>query len=558
MSVRKGDEIDNVGPEDFLQQVTDRRANNPSFFELPRGDVCSEILRSHSQNAVSSFAIPHGAATAFIRALDNVSFSHSKEVPVQIRPLAFVILFLSLCLFIFGCGREPAAPATDDSSPVPATEAPAEDGADAATEPLDQEIVATINGLPLYREAFDSAKEDVLNQYQQVYAQFGQDIRAMLVGAQGRIITLTLEAEALDRLFFDAIIDEDVKQRGITVSEQEIEAEFQKQFAAILEYQRMTEEQLAAYLASDDYSIDRFKESGRASVTDQLLVKAVQRDVAGPIELSEEDISTYFDENRQQYETEERIHASHVLVETQEEAQQILEELSSGSDFGLIARERSIDPGSGPAGGDLGWFGRGQMVAPFEQAALALEVGEISGIVETDFGYHIILLTGHEEESHPELAEVVDQVHLDAEGEVITERFSLWYEDTYAAATISVELPLVDAIRKQREDIELGLAAFERVKEQALVEDPYLPFIIGSIYETMMNDALAEKEELEAAGPEDPERAADIAALGTQIKEARDKALAAYQEALDQLGGDPEIAARIEVLAPQAAPTDAP
>jgi parvulin-like peptidyl-prolyl isomerase len=491
---------------------------------------------------------------------------------VQIRPLVFVVLFLSLCLFIFGCGKEAASPAADDSSPVPATEEqaeppivdvtpaeePGEDGIDTATEPAAQEIVATINGHPLYREAFDSAKEDVLNQYQQVYAQFGQDIRTMLVGAQGRIIELSLEAEALERLFFDAIIDEEVKQRGVTVSEEEVDTEFQKQYAAILEYQRMTEEQLAAYLASQGYSIDRFKESGRASVKDQLLVQAVRRAVAGPIELSEENISTYFDENRQQYETEERIQASHILVETEEEAQQILEELSSGSDFGLIARERSIDPGSGPAGGDLGWFGRGQMVAPFEQAALALKVGEISGIVETDFGYHIILLTGREEETHPELAEVADQVRLDAEGEVITERFGLWYEDTYAAATISVDLPLVDAIRKQREDIELGLAAFERVKEQALVEDPYLPFIIGSIHETMMNDALAEKEELEAAGSEDPERAADIAALETQIKEARDKALAAYQEALDQLGGDPEIAARIEALAPQAAPTDAP
>jgi len=488
---------------------------------------------------------------------------------VHIRPLVFVVFFLSLCLLIFGCGKEPASPAADNSSPVPATEeqaeppivdvTPAEEpGIDTVTESLDQEIVATINGFPLYREAFDSAKEDVLDQYQRVYAQFGQDIRAMLVGAQGRIIQLGLEAEALERLFFYAITDEEVKQRGITVSEEEIEAEFQKQYAAILEYQRMTEEQLAAYMESQGYSIDLFKESGRAGVKDQLLLEAVQRAIAGPIELSEDDISTYFDENRQQYETEERIQASHILVETQEEAQQILEELSSGSDFGLIARERSIDPGSGPAGGDLGWFGRGQMVAPFEQAALALEVGEISGIVETDFGYHIILLTGHEEESHPELAEVVDQVRLDAEGEVITERFSVWYEDTYAAATISVELPLVDAIRKQREDIELGLAAFERVKEQALVEDPYLPFIIGSIYETMMNDALAEKAELEAAGSEDPERAADIAALETQIEEARDKALAAYQEAFDQLGGDAEIAVRIEALAPQAAPTDAP
>jgi len=489
---------------------------------------------------------------------------------VQIRALTFVVLFLFVCLVVFGCGKESAAPA-DASDLIPATQQQAEppvavaaaqtsgeDGADTGAEPSDGEIVATINGFPIYREALDRAKEEVLSRYQQVYAQFGQDIRAMLVGAQGRIIELGLEAEALDRLFFNAIVDEEIRQRGITVSEQDIEAEFQKQYAAILEYQRMTEEQLAAYLESQNYSIERFKESGRASVKDQLLLEAVQRTIAGPIELSEDDISTYFAENRQQYDTEERIQASHILVETKEEAQQILEELSSGADFGIIARERSIDPGSGPAGGDLGWFGRGQMVALFEQAAFSLQIGEISDIVETDFGYHIILLTGREEERHPELSEIVDQVRLDAEAEVITERFGLWYEDTLAAAEISVGLPLVDAIRKQREDIELGLAAFERVKELALVDDPYLPFIIGSIHETMMKDAQAEKEELEAAGSEDSQRAARIEALNARIEQARDKALAAYQEALDLLGEDAEIAARIEALKTEEDPTDAP
>jgi len=208
---------------------------------------------------------------------------------VQIRPLMFVVLFLSLCFLIFGCGQRgcpllplmtPAlVPATQEQAEPPVAvattpEEPGEDGVDTVTESPDKEIVATINGLPLYREALDSAKEDVLNQYQQVYAQFGQDIRAMLVGAKGRIVQLSMEAEALERLFFNAIIDEYVNQRGIAVSEDEIDTEFQKQYAAILEYQRMTEEQLGAYLESQGYNIDRFKESGRASVKEQLLLEA--------------------------------------------------------------------------------------------------------------------------------------------------------------------------------------------------------------------------------------------------------------------------------------------
>jgi hypothetical protein len=191
------------------------------------------------------------------------------------------------------------------------------------------------------------------------------------------------------------------------------------------------------------------------------------------------------------------------------------------------------------------------MVQPFEQAAFALAVGEISDVVQTDYGYHIILLTGHKDATHPELDEVIDEVRSDAEGEIITERFQQWYKETYAAATISVALPLVDAIRKQNEDIDLGLAAFERLKEEGLVEEPYLPFIIGSIYESKLNDALAKKATLEETGSEDPERATDITALEAEIEADRDAALAAYQEALAQLGEDPEVEARIQALETQ-------
>jgi foldase protein PrsA len=454
---------------------------------------------------------------------------------MQIRSSALMFLVLLLGLLLFGCGREPAPAETDTS---------AAGG-----------IVATVNGRPIDREAFDATKEVLIGQYQQTYAQFGQDIREFFVGGQGRIFELNLETEALERLLFQALVAEEAERRGLSISDDEIEAEFQKQYAAVLEYQRMSEEQLAVYLETQGYSLELFKENGRASVAEQLQIEAVQRAVSGPIDLSEGDLAAYFTENPANYDTEEQVQASHILVETEDEAREILGELALGADFVTLARERSLDTGSGQAGGALGWFGRGQMVQPFEQAAFALEVGEISDIVQTDFGYHIILLTGYKEATHPELNEVIEQVRSDAEGEIAAERFQLWYEETYAAATISVALPLVDATRKQIEGIDLGLAAFERLKEEGLVEDPYLPFIIGSIYERKMHDALAKKAELEEAGSE---AAADIAALDVEIEEARDKALAAYREALDQIGEDPEIEARIQALEAQTESNDVP
>jgi peptidyl-prolyl cis-trans isomerase D len=89
---------------------------------------------------------------------------------------------------------------------------------------------------------------------------------------------------------------------------------------------------------------------------------------------------------------DEQIWARHILVTTEDEAKAVIERLNKGEDFGKIAAELSKDPGSGAKGGDLGWFGKGAMVAPFEKAAYALKVGEISAPVQSDFGWHIIQL----------------------------------------------------------------------------------------------------------------------------------------------------------------------
>lgn len=85
----------------------------------------------------------------------------------------------------------------------------------------------------------------------------------------------------------------------------------------------------------------------------------------------------------------EKIRCAHILVEKFTDAQQILERLKKGEDFAKVAAEKSID-GSRRRGGDLGWFGHGAMVRPFEQAAFALQKGQVSGIVKSEFGYHII------------------------------------------------------------------------------------------------------------------------------------------------------------------------
>ena len=374
------------------------------------------------------------------------------------------------------------------------------------------------------------------------------DIRSLLFGAQGRVFELSIEVEAIERAFITALVEEEAERRGIVITSEEADAEFERQYALFLASQQSTEEQLALYLLSQGMSILDFKENGRQSVEAQMLVEAVQLAISGVIDLSDDEIATYFEENRTDYDREERVQASHILVETAGEAQSLLLDLSAGADFAEMAGLHSIDTGSGARGGNLGWFGRGQMVPPFEEAAFSLEVGQLSEVVESEFGFHIILLTGREEAAHPELDEVLEQVRFDAEAEIIGERSQAWYESARSAASVTVTLPLIDAAMKQQKDIDLGLAAFEQIRDRGLDDDPYLSFIIGSIYETKLDEAIAEKTSLEEAGADDPETVAAIAALELAIERAHASALAAYQEALEKAEDTADIDARIQAL----------
>lgn len=106
---------------------------------------------------------------------------------------------------------------------------------------------------------------------------------------------------------------------------------------------------------------------------------------------------------------ETEYHAAHILVETEEEAQALVEEIAGGANFAALAQEHSTGP-SGPSGGDLGWFDAGMMVPEFSEAVVALEAGGVSGPVQTQFGWHVIKLNETRMKEQPKLAAVRDEL----------------------------------------------------------------------------------------------------------------------------------------------------
>jgi peptidyl-prolyl cis-trans isomerase C len=111
--------------------------------------------------------------------------------------------------------------------------------------------------------------------------------------------------------------------------------------------------------------------------------------------------------------------AAHILVATKEEAEKIKAEIVAGADFGEKAKEFSSD-GAAANGGDLGWFGVGMMVKPFEDAVVAMKAGEVAGPVQTDFGFHLIKLNEVREAPKPTLDDVRDQLAAEVEQAAIT------------------------------------------------------------------------------------------------------------------------------------------
>jgi peptidyl-prolyl cis-trans isomerase C len=111
--------------------------------------------------------------------------------------------------------------------------------------------------------------------------------------------------------------------------------------------------------------------------------------------------------------------AAHILVATLEEAEALKAELAAGADFAELAKTKSIDTGSGANGGELGWFGMGVMVKPFEEAVVAAKLGEVAGPVQTDFGQHLILVKETRVAANPPLDQIRDELAAEIENAAI-------------------------------------------------------------------------------------------------------------------------------------------
>ncbi len=251
------------------------------------------------------------------------------------------------------------------------------------TTPEFPEIVARVNGTEISRTAF-------LNRATALKGQ----LPAIQIGAD-------FYKRVLEDMVGGELLYQSVEKKGLAPSAQEIDAEIESQkgrFGGDVELGKALE---AQGLTLDDLRLELKKEIG--------VQKLIERDFIPAITVSADEKKKFYDENTAQMQRPEQFRAAHILImfpegatpEAKEEARKkagaIRSLLDAGQDFAELARKNSDDPGSKDSGGELPWMSPGQTVPPFEAAALALSPGQMSGVVETQFGFHIIKL--HEKRS---------------------------------------------------------------------------------------------------------------------------------------------------------------
>ncbi|WP_274364864.1 peptidylprolyl isomerase [Paenibacillus thermotolerans] len=230
--------------------------------------------------------------------------------------------------------------------------------------------------------------------------------------------------QTLQNMIDEELIRQEAEKAGVTITDADIDKEIDKVKSSF-----GSDEEFEYTLASYGMTLDSLKENMKTQVQLRKLLEP-------QVTVTDDDIKAYFDENLESLQTPEQMRASHILVETKEEAEAILKQLKEGADFAELAKEKSTDTQTAPSGGDLDFFERGRMEQAFDTAAFALKPGELSDIVETSYGYHIIKATDHKDAVTPTLDEKKDEIKETLVSSKVSEMSMSWIDEKRQAAKI--------------------------------------------------------------------------------------------------------------------------
>ncbi|MGB9840808.1 foldase protein PrsA [Thermovenabulum sp.] len=233
------------------------------------------------------------------------------------------------------------------------------------------------------------------------------------------LMVKTIGEEALDYLISQKIIDLEAKKQNITVTEEDINKELEKIYEAY-----GGETAFKQNLAMGGYSFEEYKKNLAMSIKTKKLI-------APRINITEEEMKSYFNEHKDEFAQKEQVRARHILVDDEKLANEISAKLKNGQDFAELAKQYSKDTATKENGGDLGFFSRGDMVKEFEDVAFSLKVGEISSPVKTQYGYHIIKVEEKKEAQEASFDKSKEKIRDILFNQKFQQEYDPWMQELY-------------------------------------------------------------------------------------------------------------------------------
>ncbi|MFC7679709.1 peptidylprolyl isomerase [Paenibacillus sp. GCM10028914] len=231
--------------------------------------------------------------------------------------------------------------------------------------------------------------------------------------------------QTLDYLITQELIKQELDKKSIVISDEEINKEIES-----IKSSFASEDEFNTAMQSSGLTLDTLKEQTKF----QLELTKLMGD---KVEVTDEEIKTTYEQYKDSFATAEQVRASHILVETKEEAEAIIKQLNEGADFATIAKEKNEDA-TKDTGGDLGFFERGQMDSAFEEAAFKLEKGKFSQEpVKSSYGYHVIMVTDHKEATNPTLEDKKEEIKKQLVSNKVSEQYASYVQELKDNAKIT-------------------------------------------------------------------------------------------------------------------------
>ncbi len=331
--------------------------------------------------------------------------------------------------------EKPADPAakTDAKAEPKKDEAPAK----AAVDP--EKTIVTVNGKEIKEKTIAPEINARLEAQVQKMASMGWPMN----DETREMMRDQMRDGVVDMLIEKQLIDETLKAKKIEVKDADVDARFDEMVQEFVKESGKKAEDVDAELAKMGVTKEIIKEQIRRQSGIEKLYEADPSYKA----VSDEDAKKFYDENPRNFQQPEQVQASHILIKVDEKAddatkkaakakcEDLLKKVKAGGDFAALAKENSDCP-SKERGGDLGMFGKGQMVKPFEDAAFALKVGDVSDIVETQFGYHIIKVMDKKEAKTESFADSKSKIVQYLKGQGIGQFFNKLRQDLKDSAKL--------------------------------------------------------------------------------------------------------------------------